>query len=94
MQGCYDDVRRGTVGHFNLGRIPFGSVANAYSASFENPDFPASIRFAGWANVPSIKAVWGPGGTVVGFDMGQDATTRWSEWGTIVIKLAIDLCMC
>jgi len=69
LDASKDEVISGGEGHGDLGREPFQGVGNAFLLGLPNVGPVATVGVKGRAKVPSIDAVWGPGGTVSGLLM-------------------------
>jgi hypothetical protein len=83
----------GRVGsrHGDLGWEPGEGVSDSFMLGSPNVGTIALVAVKGGANVPSVNAMSGPGGALVRLFMDDDVNTRWSNGGTIEIKVAIDL---
>jgi hypothetical protein len=59
--GEHGGIDGGHAGHGDFGWKQFNSIGNSSVACFGAVHNVAAVVFNGWANVPAINAIWGPG---------------------------------
>jgi hypothetical protein len=84
---------RGRVGsrHGDLGWEPGKGVSYSFTLGGPNVGTIALVAVKGGADVPAVDAMSGPGGALMRLFMDDNVDTRWSNGGTIEIKVAVDL---
>ena len=78
-------------GDGDLRREPCQSVGNVRFAGIPNPNLVAAVRFQGRAEVPAINPMGGPRCAVLGFFVDDNAASRWCEWRTVEVVVAMEL---
>ena len=84
-----------------MGKVGYGDgfgeerngVDDAFGMGAWYPDAIALVMVEGWANVPSVCAMWGPSLADGGFFMNDDARAWGCEGCACEIECALELCI-
>jgi hypothetical protein len=94
MEASKDEVGRGCKRHCDFGGEPGDSVGDALGTGLPDPDGVAAIGVEGWAEVPAVEGMRGPGGAIAGLVMDEDSNARWGNRRAIKVKGAVHLGPC
>ena len=93
MYSGQNEIVGGCKWHGYFGREPFECRAHPSGSCVPHPNGVALVSFESRAGVPTIGAMWRPGGAFAGFNVCNDANAGGREWGAVAIESAVHLCV-
>ena len=89
-----EDVSGGFNRKVKLGGKPGDTFGNTGRTTVVVPNEETAVRVKGRTDVPSLIRMWRPGFTVCGSFVSKNASAWWSNGGSIVVEVTIDLGPC
>lgn len=88
-----DEIERRGFGHGNASGKKLDGVDGSETACFWDINGIAAVMVEGWTNIPTVKSMRRPGGTLAGLFVQNEFGSGWDKRGPIEIELPPDLCI-